>query len=256
MLIRISLIVAIVAGLLAGALNVVKVRDKIGTLITQRDDFHSERDQARTELASTKKDLAKTKDDLTQTQQQLTDAQTQRDKAVADAKTQTKRADDLADKLAKTTQDRDDAQNQLAAYKATGMTADQVGGLNKAFKSSQAELAAVQEENGVLQRAVNRLTARINELVGTNDYVVPLRADLRGKIVAVDPKWDFVVLNIGGDQGVLPNGEMLVSRDGRLVAKVIVRSVQKDRSIANVVPGWQLGDVIEGDEVTPAHPAS
>jgi len=255
MLIRISLIVAIVAGLLAGALNVVKVRDKITTLITDRDTFHTERDQARTELASTKKDLAKTKDDLTQTQQELADTKTQRDKAVADAKTETKRADDLADKLTKTTQDRDDAQAKLAAYQATGLTADQVGGLNKALKSSQNELAAVKEENGVLQRTVSRLTAQINELIGTN-YVVTLRADLRGKIVAVDPKWDFVVLNIGGDQGVLPDGEMLVSRDGKLVAKVIVRSVQKDRSIANVVPGWQLGDVIEGDQVTPAHPAS
>ena len=255
MLIRISLIVAIVAGLLAGALNIVKVRDKISTLITQRDDFHTERDQARTELASTKKDLAKTKDDLTQTQQQLTDTQAQRDKAVADAKTQTKRADDLEDKLTKTTQDRDDAQAKLAAYQATGLTADQVGGLNKALKSTQNELEAVKEENGVLQRTVGRLTAQIYELIGTN-YVVTLRADLKGKIVAVDPKWDFVVLNIGGDQGVLNDGEMLVSRDGRLVAKVIVRSVQKDRSIANVVPGWQLGDIIEGDEVTPAHPAS
>ncbi|HXR47022.1 MAG TPA: hypothetical protein VN784_06225 [Candidatus Limnocylindrales bacterium] len=255
MLIRISLIVAIIAGLLAGALNIVKVRDKISTLIIQRDDFHTERDQARTELASTKKDLAKTKDDLTQTQQQLTDTQAQRDKAVADAKTQTKRADDLADKLTKTTQDRDDAQAKLAAYQATGLTADQVGGLNKSLKSTQNELEAVKEENGVLQRTVGRLTAQIYELIGTN-YVVTLRADLKGKIVAVDPKWEFVVLNIGGDQGVLPNGEMLVSRDGKLVAKVIVRSVQKDRSIANVVPGWQLGDVIEGDEVTPAHPAS
>ncbi len=255
MLIRISLIVAIVAGLLAGALNVVKVRDKITTLITQRDDFHTQRDQVQAQLDTTRKDLAKTKDDLTQTQQQLADTTKQRDTAVADAKTQTKRADDLADKLTKTTQDRDDAQAKLAAYQATGLTADQVGGLNKALKSSQNELEAVKEENGVLQRTVSRLTAQINELIGSNSTVY-LRADLKGKIVAVDPKWDFVVLNIGGDQGVLPDGELLVSRNGKLVAKVIARSVQKDRSIANVVPGWQLGDVIEGDEVTPAHPAS
>ena len=255
MLIRISLIVAIVAGLLAGALNIVKVRDKIGNLISERDDFHNKWDQTSRELDTTKKDLAKTKDDLTQTQQQLTDTQAQRDKAVADAKKQTQRADDLADKLTKTTQDRDDAQAKLAAYQATGLTADQVGGLNKALNATKNELEAVKEENGVLQRTVGRLTAQIYELIGTN-YVVTLRADLKGKIVAVDPKWEFVVLNIGGDQGVLQNGEMLVSRDGKLVAKVIVRSVQKDRSIANVVPGWQLGDVIEGDEVTPAHPAS
>jgi hypothetical protein len=74
--------------------------------------------------------------------------------------------------------------------------------------------------------------------------------------MVVDPKWDFVVLNIGEDQGLLPDGELLVSRDGKLIAKVIVRSIQKDRSIANLVPGWKLGEVIEGDQVTPAHPAT
>jgi len=79
---------------------------------------------------------------------------------------------------------------------------------------------------------------------------------LRGKIVVVDPKWDFVVLNIGEDQGVLENGELLVSREGKLLAKVIVRSVQKDRAIANLVPGWKFSDVMEGDDVCPAHPAS
>ncbi len=255
MLIRISLIVAIVAALAAGALNVLQVRDKIDTLITQRNDFHNERDQARTELHKTQQDLAKAQDDLTQTKQELTDTKSQRDKAVADAATQTKRAEDLADKLTKTSQERDDAQNQLAAYKATGVTADQVGGLIKTIKSNEAALEAIKEENGVLQRTVSRLNNQLAALVGTS-YVVTLRADLKGKIIAVDPKWDFVVLNIGGDQGVLDDGEMLVSRHGKLVAKVIVRSVQKDRSIANVVPGWQLGEVIEGDEVTPAHPAS
>jgi len=55
---------------------------------------------------------------------------------------------------------------------------------------------------------------------------------------------------------VISEGEMLVSRSGKLVAKIIVRSVQKDRSIANLVPGWKLGEIIEGDEVSPAHPAT
>jgi hypothetical protein len=255
MLIRISLIVAIVAALAAGALNVFEIRDKIDGLITERDGFHNERDQARADLASTRQELSKTKDDLSQTQQQLADTQTQLTNAMVTATTQQKRADDLADKLAKTSQERDDAQNQLAAFKATGLSPDQVGSLNKTLKFTQNELDAVQEENGVLQRTVNRLSTQLAELIGTN-YVVTLRADLKGQIIAVDPKWNFVVLNIGGDQGVLNDGEMLVSRDGKLVAKVIVRSVQKDRSIANIVPGWQLGDVIEGDEVTPAHPAS
>jgi hypothetical protein len=41
-----------------------------------------------------------------------------------------------------------------------------------------------------------------------------------------------------------------------LVAKVIIREVQKDRCIANLMPGWKLADVSEGDQVIPAHPES
>jgi hypothetical protein len=255
MLIRISLFVAIVAALAVGILNIAEVRTKITTLITQRDDFHTERDQARTELAHTRTELSKTKDDLTQTQHDLAGAKAARDKAVAEATAQTKRADALSDKLTKTTQELNDTQGQLAAYQATGLKPDQVGGLNKELKSDQAAIEAMREENGVLSRTVSRLNNQLAQLIGTN-YVVTLRADLKGKVIAVDPKWDFVVLNIGGDQGVLDDGELLVSRDGKLVAKVIVRSVEKDRSIANIIPGWQLGSIIEGDEVTPAHPAS
>jgi flagellar biosynthesis chaperone FliJ len=192
---------------------------------------------------------------LAETQQELTDTQAARDKAVADDAAQTKRADDLSDKLAKTTQERDDARNNLAAYTATGLSSDQVGKLNGMLKNAQTEIEAINEEKDVLQRAVNRLTTRLAKYEGP-EQDVKLRADLKGKIMVVDPKWDFVVLDIGEDQGVLEDGELLVSRDGKLVAKVIVRSVEKDRSIANIVPGWQLGEVIEGDEVTPAHPAS
>ena len=118
-------------------------------------------------------------------------------------------------------------------------------------------LDVANEEKLVLTHSVARLNNQIQELIGTNGiYVVKLPPGLKGTVMAVDPKWDFVVLNVGEDQGVLPDGELLVSRDGKLVAKVIVRSVQKDRSIANLVPGWQLGEIIEGDEVIPAHPAS
>ena len=65
-----------------------------------------------------------------------------------------------------------------------------------------------------------------------------------------------VLIDVGEDQGVLPAGELLINRDGRLVAKVKVSSVQKDRSVANVLPGWQLGEIFEGDLAIPANPAS
>ena len=255
MLIRISLILAVLAALAVGVVNFVFVKDKLNTLVadrnTNRDGWHA----TQAELVQTNKVLVKTQGELKQTQQDLADTQADRDKAVANVLVQQKRADQLSDKLVKTTQERDDAQNDLAAYKVIGLSADQVAKLSRTLKDTQDLVQVAKQEYAVLQHDRERIWTRLQLYEGTKTDVV-LRADLKGKIIVVDPKWDFVVLNIGEDQGVLNNGELLVSRDGKLVAKVVVRTVEKGRSIANIVPGWKLGEVIEGDEVSPAHPAT
>jgi hypothetical protein len=255
MLTRICLLVAILAALAVGTVNVVSVKSKITTLVTDRNTQRDGRIAAEGERDKTKRDLATAKKELDQSKQDLVAANTERDKAVATAAAQKKQADDLSDKLAKTAQELDVTQTKLAAYLFTGVPADQVAKLNNNLKNTREALEVANEEKLVLQRTVNRLQARLAKYEGTNP-VVTLRADLRGKIIVVDPKWDFVVLNIGQDQGVIDDGELLVSRDGKLVAKVIVRSLEKNRCIANIIPGWKLGEVIEGDEVTPAHPSS
>ena len=256
MLMRISLIVAILAALAAGTLNVLQVRSHITTLISERDDYHTQLTDTQGKLAKTQRDLDTTKNTLAQTQQQLADSQAAQKKAETLAAAQQKRADDLSDKLAKATQDRDTAQAELASFKATGKSPDEILKLIALIKQDQDTIAAINAEKAVLARNLLRVQNQLNELLGNENYVVKLRADLKGQVVVVDPKWDFVVLDIGDEQGVLQDGEMLVSRNGKLVAKVIVRTVEKDRSIANIVPGWKLGDVFEGDQVTPAHPAS
>lgn len=256
MLIRISLIIAILAALAAAVVNGVVVRDKVNTLQSQRDIWHTQYSTTLDQLTTTKRDLAKTKADLTETQSELADAQAAEKKAEDIAAAQQKRADDLSDQLTKVTADRDDAQAQLAAYKATGETPPQIEKLASDIKADDDEIAAINLEKAVLTRTVTRLKYELAAVTGNGDNVVTLPSNLEGRVLVVDPKWDFVILDIGDDQGVQQNGEMLVSRDGKLVAKVIVRSVQKDRCIANIVPGWKLGDVFEGDLATPAHPAS
>jgi len=175
--------------------------------------------------------------------------------AVAEAATQVKRANQLNDDLIKTKQDRDDARAELAAWAALGIPVNQVKDVIAEAKRLQTQTEAQEEEIKTLMRVNQGLTHKLAKLI-QEDYHVPLPAKLRGTILVADPKWDFVVLNVGQDQGVLEDGELLVNRNGRLVAKVRVRSVQKDRCIANVMPGWKLGDVVEGDLVIPAYPAS
>jgi hypothetical protein len=254
MLTRIFLVVALLAALAVGVVNIVFVKDKINTLVTDRNTQRSDKVQALGERDTAKKERDTAKKELDQNKVELADAKTERDKAVATAASQTKKAEELTAKLTQTTSERDDAQTKLQAYTATGISSDQVGQLNKVLKNTRDELDIAKEEQQLLERTVKRLQARLERYEGTNT-VVALRANLRGKILVVDPRWDFVVLNIGLAQGAIENGELLVSREGRLVAKVVIRSIEKNRCIANIVPGWKLGEVIEGDEVTPAHPA-
>jgi cell shape-determining protein MreC len=127
--------------------------------------------------------------------------------------------------------------------------------MGKQFNSLKESLATAGDENKILMQNIKKISNRLAKYEKPEEFVL-LPAQLAGKIIVADPKWNFVVLNVGENQGVQERGELLVNRDGRLVAKVKVQSVQKDRCIANVMPGWELGEIIEGDQVIPAHPSS
>ena len=257
MLIRISLVIAILAGLAAGALNFLKVKEKVETLATERNEWHGKWDKTDAELTTTKRDLDKTSKDLSQTQETLATTSKERDAAVAEAAAQIKKATELAGKLTTTTEERDTARAELAAYVGTGFKPEQIAALGKQIDKTQKALEAMADEKKILERALTRKTAELERFTGS-EKPVEMPAKLQGKVVVSDPKWEFVVVNVGEDEGVLPYGELLVSRAGVLVAKVIVREVQKGRSIANVMPGWKMAgvEIMEGDLVIPAHPAS
>ena len=244
MLIRISLIIAIIAGLAAGAINFIQVKQKIDGVVTERNDWNQKYVKTDTELTTTKGTLAKTEKELTTTKETLASTQQERDKAVAEAEIQIKKATE-----------RDDARAKLAAYEGTGFTPPQIAGLGKQIRQAQEALEASLEEKKILSISLQKAKDEIDWIKGKVEYV-KLPADLKGKILVADPKWEFVVLNVGQDEGAKIHGEMLVSRNGKLVAKVIISEVQKGRCIANVLPGWKLGDVVEGDQVIPAYPES
>src|SRR5271169_2309525 len=126
MLLRISLIVAILAGLAAGGLGYYEVSTQVPALTKQRDDEHTAKVSALTELAQTKSKLKKTQSDLAQTQQDLADTKSDLAKADARVDEESKQVDALNQKLTDVTAQRDSAQNDLAAYKATLLTPEQV----------------------------------------------------------------------------------------------------------------------------------
>jgi cell shape-determining protein MreC len=254
MLIRISLIVAIIAGLAVGGLNFFKVKKIIETTRQQRDEFHTELDRTNGVLVATQKNLKQATNELAQTKTELAATKKDLANAVAAQADLKKQIASLQDNLNTSEKNLTDAKIELDKYHAAFPTPEQALSVAKDMKALQERVDAIEDEKKILQRQNTRLQARL-DIYEHPDHPVPLPATLIGKVLVADPKWDFVVLNVGEDQGALERGEMLVNRDGKLVAKIRITSVQKDRCIANVLPGWKLGEVLEGDQVIPAYPA-
>jgi hypothetical protein len=152
---------------------------------------------------------------------------------------------DLNDTRAKLT----DAQRDVASWQALGIPVDQVRVRLAELVKAKAAITALDDEKKVMMRKINFQADRLLRYEGDPNAIPDLPPGLKGKVVSVDPKWDFVVLDIGGNQGVMPRGQLLVNRDGKLVAKLRIVSVDAERSIANVMPEWSQGQVMVGDTV-------
>ena len=247
MLIRITLIVAIIAGLAAGALNFLQIKEKITTTINQRDQNAKDRDKEAGEKRAAQKLAKETQATLDQTKTELASTKDERDKAQAEAADQSKKAAMLADTLKKTQTDRDIAQTELAAWRALGIPLGNIKATLASLRTVTDERDAMAEERKILLASNQKYKDKLDEIL--NPEHAPEMPGVKGKVLVADPKYDFVVLDVGQVQGAREAGQLLVHRDGKMIAKVKIKSLQQNRCIANVMPGWKISDVMEGDQV-------
>lgn len=101
----------------------------------------------------------------------------------------------------------------------------------------QARMTELETLNQQLQDQNTALSAQMGELRRKDDgrRKLQMRQGLSGTILAVNQAWNFVVLSLGDRQGVVPNAEMLVQRDGQYLGKVRVTSVEPSTSIADIL---------------------
>ncbi|HWD17885.1 MAG TPA: hypothetical protein VHB20_01290 [Verrucomicrobiae bacterium] len=244
MLTRIFLIVAIVAGLAAAGISAYFGRNVMLKTIGERDDYHTQltaetkaKTEALAKLKKTEGDLKDTTAKLTQTQGELATANGR----VTDLETQNK---DLTTTLTRTRADRDTAQQELDKWRQIGLQPEQVKAVIANLASTQKERDQYIAENKIIVAKANELQRELDALRGPAETVLE-PAGLRGHILSVDPKFGFVVLDIGSDNGLLERGEMLVDHGGQFVGKVRIVSVAKNRAIANILPNWTKGDINE-----------
>jgi len=249
MLNRISLIVVILAGIGAIVFGQMQVRKKIDETIADRDLQYSKWQKELTRANGLEKELNETKQQLEQKLIELAAAQKEIGTKNAEIAQLNINLERTKNDLLRARGERDQAQAKLTAYELTGLNPDEIKEVIARLKSSLENIQQLEGTIVLRDRDIEGLKGRIQELVGEEGIPVILPAGLKGKITVVDPKWDFVVIDLGKNDGMLLHGQMLVSRNGQLLAKVKIVNVEDNRSIANVLPGWKLEDILEGDTV-------
>lgn len=117
----------------------------------------------------------------------------------------------------------------------------------------ETSLVAAEEEKKILTEKVESAQASAEALREAEEQRQArlMTKSLEGQVLAYNPAWNFVVLNLGDRNGVINNAEMLVKRGGQMIGRVKITSVEPTTSIADVLPSTlRAGTQIQpGDRV-------
>ena len=231
MLKRYMLIVAVLAGAGVICITQFQARPRIQALIEQRDQNGGERDREKDARLQAQADVRAKEAALAASVKSLQVAQAENTAAQA--------------KLGREQQLTKGLQEDLEKAKAVRLAAKQEA---TRLADLPAQVAKLGTANAGLLAKNASLEKEIQDLKNPPEFPP---AGLRARIVGVDPKWNFVVLDIGLEQKAQPKWNLIVSRGSKLVGKVQITTVLPGRSVANILPGWKLDELLEGDLVLP-----
>ena len=136
-----------------------------------------------------------------------------------------------------------------------GVTLENVADTLKKFESdlddAKQELAAKLAEIDIVSKKVAANQSRIEKAkqVQADRLVSIARNALVGTVSAVNNSWGFVVVNIGKDQGVENNSELIVKRGEKRIGTLKIVSIQPGLTVADINQKNISGAVQQGDSV-------
>ncbi|MFL2436532.1 MAG: hypothetical protein ACJ0IZ_08455 [Verrucomicrobiales bacterium] len=129
--------------------------------------------------------------------------------------------------------------------------AEKIKQLESDLETAKQDLATRKTELEVVNKKVAANEVRIEkaEKVQTDRLSNIGRNAAEGLITAVNKDWGFVLVNIGKDQGVQGDSELIVQRDGIRIGNLNVVSIQPGLTVADINQKGLSGSVEPGDKV-------
>ena len=111
------------------------------------------------------------------------------------------------------------------------------GDLQTQLEDTRRQLDNAEREKQLLAEKIrsNQDRAPAAPVPGKRTVTRAPNPNVRGTVLAVNQAYNFVVLNLGGRQGLEANTEMLVLRRGALIGKIRVSSVEPATAIGDIV---------------------
>jgi archaellum component FlaC len=242
-------IVFLVLGAFFGFLNIQKVkalRTDAATAQVARDAAERRHaQQTNTPMGGTsrpeqQKRIAEAENRAAKAEAEL--AQAQKEKADLQAKLDANQQEIAS--LQKRTEDAEKAANAPVGRSSpiesaqTGDLQSQVDDLRRQLDSAEKEKAFLAEKIHDTQErtAPPKETKKRRETASIQrETVSSHRAGVHGTVLAYNQAYNFVVLNLGARNGVEANSEMLILRDGTLIGKIRISSVEPATSIGDII---------------------
>lgn len=113
-----------------------------------------------------------------------------------------------------------------------------VSDLEEDKKNKDKALEELESVRATLEKAIASATAEIdrkeNKISESKTRIE--RNKFSATVATVDNEWGFMVINAGVESGLEGNSKLLLTRNGRLLGKVLVSSLEATQSIVEVVP--------------------
>jgi myosin heavy subunit len=247
---KVLVIIAILLTALSAVLGYIN-QVKFAEVKKRVADAENTAGQAKTQLAKTQGDLktasqnlANTVTEKDQLTSKLSGVQTELEKSKGQVAQLTNDRTSLEAQISQLATDLQAKTEELQQKSSPGSSNPTEGGMDQ-----QAQLAEQQtliaKLQGDLDSARSQLAAFQKEK--EDRMTQKMRNGLEGRVLAVNPAWNFVVLSLGDKNGVVNNAELLVKRGAQFIGKVRVTSVEPSTSIADIV----ANSVPQGTTISP-----
>jgi len=240
-MIRLLLIASTVLSL-ASAFLAFQTKVRGGQLTEDRETAEKKAQTSQEQLNKEKKQKKDLEEKLAKAEKEGGELKTSAEKA----KTDLTQAKDESTKLAESLKEKDSELRKAKEEMSKPKTED----LKAATAESEAKIADLRGQLEKAQQAAQQQETRAEDLVkqiaemkrkkeeAVQKAIIAKKEAIKstvGRVVAYNPDWNFIVVNIGDKNGVTSASNLEVQRSGKTVAKLQVTRVQPEETTAGLI---------------------